>query len=382
MLPKFEHLLKELLSINSISAFDPDWDTGNRRVVEQLANWLKPLGFHCEFQALPNTTDKLNLVATLGQGDGGLVLSGHTDTVPYDQKGWQYDPFNATLKDDKYYGLGSCDMKGFFAVVLDTLRDLPLDKIQQPLIILATADEETSMAGAELLAAAGKLKGRAAIVGEPTDLSPKIKHKSITMQRISIHGQSGHSSNPDLGNSALEAMNSVIARLIDYRNAMQQQFNDAAFEVRFPTMNFGCIHGGDSANRICGSCHSDFDLRLLPGMKNQTVLNDIGEILERSSRDFGVQITLSPLFKGVDPFQQAQDSELVQLVTSLTQKEAGSVAFGTEAPYLKQLGFETVVLGPGSIDQAHQPNEYLALESIEPTKQMLRDVIKHYCYAP
>ncbi len=378
--PPFEQMLQQLLSINSISSFDKRWDTGNIDVITLLANWLEPLGFHCEIQVLKGQPHKANLIATLGTGSGGLVLAGHTDTVPYDENGWQYDALGMTNTDNRFYGLGSCDMKGFFAVVIDAIKDIVSKPPKEPIIIIATADEESSMAGAEALAAAGNVHGRYAIIGEPTNLQAMTKHKSITMQRIAIQGQSGHSSNPDLGYSALEVMHELTADLLSYRKALQQKFKDPSFKVVHPTMNMGCIHGGDSANRICSHCTLDFDARLLPSMSNKQLLQDIHKIIEKTQDKHPVNITLEPLFKGIDPFYQASDHEFVKTVERLSGQEPGSVAFATEAPYFKSMGFETVVMGPGSIDQAHQPNEYLAHDTIKPAQEIIRSLIKRYCY--
>lgn len=376
--PKFTHMLGQLLSTNSISSFDEHWDNGNLAVINTLAEWLEALGFKCEIQPLPSHPSKANLIATIGAGDGGLVLAGHTDTVPFDDNGWDYPALGVTEADDRFYGLGSCDMKGFFAIVIDALKEVDLNALQQPIIIVATADEESSMAGAEALAAAGKLQGRVAVIGEPTGLKPIISHKSITMQRVSITGQSGHSSNPALGKSALEVMHELIGELMSYRQNLQQQHNKA-FEVSTATMNLGCIHGGDNANRICGQCQLDFDLRLLPGMSNQKTLADIQNIMRVVQQRHDVGISMEPLFKGVEPFNQAKESEFVKTVERLTNAESGSVGFATEAPYFQAMGFDTIVIGPGSIDQAHQPNEFLPHDAIKPAQELIHSLIKQYC---
>ena len=349
-------------------------------VIEQLATWLEALGFACEIQPLPLQPHKANLIATLGQGSGGLVLAGHTDTVPFDETGWQYPALGVSEADNRFYGLGSCDMKGFFAVVIDALRTLEGQAPKEPIIIVATADEESSMAGAEALAAAGQLKGRCAIVGEPTSLVPITAHKSITMQRITVTGKSGHSSNPELGYSALEVMHELIGELLAYRKTLQSTHTNPLFAINTATMNLGCIHGGDSANRICGKCSLDIDLRLLPNMSNQRVLKDIQQLMQKVQARHDVSITIEALFKGVDPFDQARDSEFVQTVEKLCGNTPDTVAFATEAPYFQQLGFDTIVIGPGSIDQAHQPNEFLPLDSIKPTQRLVLDLIARYCY--
>ena len=178
-----------------------------------------------------------SLVASAGRGPDGLVLSGHTDTVPFDENRWNSDPFMLTETNGRLYGLGTADMKSFFALIIEAIRELDLSSLQQPLIILATADEETSMNGARALNA-GHLQGaRFALIGEPTGLKPVRMHKGMMMEAIRLTGLSGHSSNPALGHSALEAMHRVMTELLKWREEMQHANNNPLFEIPVPTMN-------------------------------------------------------------------------------------------------------------------------------------------------
>ncbi len=376
-LPTLKQQFAALLAAPSVSCTQPRLDQSNKSVIDLLASWLSELGFACELQEVQ--PGKFNLLATLGTGPGGLVLAGHSDTVPYDEALWQSDPLKLTERDGRWYGLGSCDMKGFFALVIEAVRELHQQPFKQPLLILATCDEESSMSGARALADAGRPLGRAAVIGEPTGLRPIRMHKGILMERIDIHGQSGHSSNPELGHSALEAMHGAIDELLILRRQWQAEFNNPQFSVPQPTLNFGCIHGGDNPNRICGQCSLEFDLRPLPGMDGDALRAVIRQKLRPLAERHQVRIEYGPLFPGVPAFEQGADSELVRLAEKLTGHSAEAVAFATEAPYLQQLGCETVVLGPGDIDCAHQPDEYLDLDRIEPTVRLLRQMISHYC---
>jgi len=378
-LPKTIDKISALIASPSISSTSPQWDSSNLAVIETLHAWLEELGFSCEVMRIPEAPTKANLIATLGQGPGGLVLSGHTDTVPCDPELWQSDPFKLQERDQKLYGLGSCDMKGFIALAVEAaslFKDVPL---KAPLIILATADEESSMSGARALVDAGKPKARAAVIGEPTGLQPIRMHKGMMMEAVRIEGQSGHSSDPSLGANALEAMHGVMSELLDIRGELQRSYQHAGFSVSVPTMNFGCIHGGDNPNRICGRCEMEFDLRPLPGMSMDSLRNMISERLHPIEAKHNVQLSVRSLFPGIPPYEQTQESELIRQVERLTGHSAASVAFGTEAPFLQSLGMETVVLGPGSINQAHQPDEFLALDQIRPTLELLQNLIKHYC---
>jgi len=252
VLPEFDEMLTQLVSEPSVSSTQPDIDRSNLRVIEHLANWLVGLGFATELMPLPNAPHKANLIATLGSGEGGLVLAGHTDTVPFDESKWQTDPFRVTAKDDNLYGLGTCDMKGFFPVALQAAQTFAGRKLSRPLTIVATSDEESSMAGARYLMEGGKPRADYAIIGEPTGLRPIWAHKGIAFMSIRLQGASGHSSNPDLGCNALESMHKVMGELIAFRDELAQEYRNPTFEVQVPTMNLGCMHAGDSPNRICG----------------------------------------------------------------------------------------------------------------------------------
>ena len=374
----YQQQLQQLVAIPSVSCAVPEWDMPNLPVVELLANWLDELGLRTQILPLPQK-GKANLIATLGEGDGGLVLAGHSDTVPYDTHRWQTDPFKLTEKDGKLFGLGATDMKGFFPVVIEALKPYLTVPLKQPVIILATADEESSMSGARALAASGTPKGRYAVIGEPTELVPVRMHKGIMMEAIRVQGSSGHSSNPALGNSALDSMNKVMSELISLRAELQTRYRNPGFAVAVPTLNLGCIHGGDGANRICGECELHFDLRLLPGMDNDEVRRIIQQRLNPIAQATGTDIILSSLFEGVDAFAEDEHSALVQTCEALTGKRSESVAFATEAPFMQQLGMQTVVLGPGSINQAHQPDEFIDTRQIEPAIAIIRGLIQKFC---
>ena len=379
-LPPLKDQFAALIAAPSVSCTQAALDQSNRAVIDLLAGWLGDLGFACEIQQV--TPGKFNLLASYGSGPGGLVLAGHSDTVPFDPQLWQTDPLKLTEVDGRWVGLGSCDMKGFFALIIEAVRTLLDQPFKQPLLILATCDEESSMAGARALAAAGRPLGRAAVIGEPTGLRPIRLHKGVMMERIDILGRSGHSSDPRLGHSALEAMHEAMGELMVLRRQWQREFNNAQFSVPQPTLNFGCIHGGDNPNRICGQCALEFDLRPLPGMDPEALRAAIRGKLQPLAERHQVRIDYAPLFPEVPPFEQAADAELVRLAERLTGHTAEAVAFGTEAPYLQRLGCETLVLGPGDIACAHQPGEYLEMSRLQPTVRLLRELIEHYCLSP
>jgi acetylornithine deacetylase len=383
--PDLFGMLQALIATPSVSCSSVQFDMSNYAVIELLAGWLEALGFSVAISpiatqpALPGRAQKANLIATLGSGPGGLVLSGHTDTVPFDEQYWSMNPFQLTEKNARWYGLGATDMKGFFPVAIEAAKAFVDQKLQQPLIILATADEESSMDGARQLVAQGQPKARFAVIGEPTDLKPARMHKGMMMESIVIVGRSGHSSDPGLGNNALEAMNDVMNDLLSFRGELQHRYRNPAFEVAVPTLNLGCIHGGDNPNRICGDCELHFDLRPLPGMDIAELRQAISQRLQPLAEKRGINIQLRSLFPGIQPFEQPQDSPLIKMVEQLTGHTAGTLGFATEAPFLRELGMDTVVFGPGSIKQAHQPDEYVEVAQLQPAIDMLRTLIRHFC---
>ncbi len=223
-LPSMKDQFAALIAAPSVSCTQPSLDQTNRPVIDLLAGWLGDLGFACDIQQV--SPGKFNLLATFGTGPGGLVLAGHSDTVPFDEALWKTDPLKLTEVDGRWVGLGSCDMKGFFALVIEAVRGLVDQPFKQPLLILATCDEESSMAGARALAEAGRPLGRAAVIGEPTGLKPIRMHKGVMMERIHILGRSGHSSDPSLGHSALEAMHDAISELKGLRTQWQLEYRN------------------------------------------------------------------------------------------------------------------------------------------------------------
>lgn len=378
-LPAFKESFAALIAAPTVSSIDPRHDQSNQPVVDLLANWFEDLGFAIETMPVAGRPGKVNLIASLGTGGGGLVLSGHTDTVPYTESAWHQDPFQLTEKDDRYYGLGTSDMKCFFPIVMQVLQSLDLNRPKCPIILLATCDEECTMAGARALVDANRGLGRYAIIGEPTGLKPVIMHKGVMIETITLKGQAGHASNPALGNSAMEGMYEVMRSLLDWRAGIQEQYSNDKFDVPVPTMNFGTIQGGDSPNRICAECELKIDLRVLPGMQVGEVRRHLRRTVEQAVAGSGLDLEFDEVLPGMPPMETDPGSELVKVAEKLTGHAAGTVNFGTEGPYLNSLGMDTVVLGPGDIDQAHQANEYIELNRIPPMQKLLEQMIVHFC---
>jgi acetylornithine deacetylase len=375
-LPTTREMIAELIATPSVSCVHADLDMSNRGVIDKLAEWSESLGFEVEIQAVDER--KSNLVARAGGGSDGLVLSGHTDTVPCDPSLWSSDPFSAHEADDRIYGLGSCDMKSFLALALAASSAVNFANLRRQLTLVATADEESTMSGARLIADNGRKLGRYCVIGEPTGLSPIRQHKGNLTMSVEFVGQSGHASDPSLGNNALEGMYHFMTTLFAYRERIEGQYNDPAFTIPAPTMNLGHIHGGDNSNRICGACTLLIDIRFLPSMSYAALRADIEQLAAEVAEARGLSLHTQTFGEG-RAMDTDEASEIARYLTHVTGKKAGSVAFGTEAPYFNAMQTETIVLGPGSINQAHQPDEFLPIEQIEPTVNLLEGLIERFC---
>ncbi|MCG7570680.1 acetylornithine deacetylase [Pseudoalteromonas sp. CNC9-20] len=379
-LPDFLHLYRELIATPSISSLDPKLSQSNRAVIEHLASWCEELGFACEIKPLSTDADKFNLIAKRGHGSGGLMLAGHTDTVPFDQGRWSMDPFTLSERDNKLFGLGSIDMKGFFAFVLNAIAELDASKQQQPLIILATADEETTMAGAQEVAKYPDLKPARCVIGEPTDMTPVFTHKGHMTSAVRIIGKSGHSSDPERGINAIEVMHLVIQKLLVLKEDLKNKYSIEHFAIPYPTLNLGHIHGGDNANRICGCCELQLDMRPLPGLS----IVELQAMLLAATQDITARypgcVEVIDMHDPIPAFAGTTDSALVQLAQKISQQPAIAVNYCTEAPFIQQLGCETIVMGPGSINQAHQPDEFLAMDRIAPSQRIIKELIQQSCW--
>ena len=199
------------------------------------------------------------------------------------------------------------------------------------------------------------------------------------MDCIRLLGKSGHSSDPSLGNNALDAMHRVIEELVCFRNELKEKYTSELFSIPHPTLNLGSIHGGDNPNRICGQCELKFDIRLTPGMNIATVRAEIQERVERVTAPLGIEYKMEKIFEGIPAFFAEENSALLKTAEKLTGHTGISVAFGTEGPFLRDLGMDTIILGPGNIDQAHQPDEYMSMDMINPSIEIIRKLISQYC---
>lgn len=381
MQPDLREMLAGLVASPSVSCADTTLDTSNRPIAETLAGWLEELGFACALQPLPDNDAKVNLIATLGARDSreGLVLAGHLDTVPFDEAGWVSDPFRLDERDGRLYGLGTADMKGFLAIAADVASAYRAADLDKPLVILASADEECGMDGARALMEAGDRPGRHVVIGEPTGLVPIRRHKGIFMESIRVTGAAGHSSDPAHGVNAICGMRHVLAALAAFRDELRERAPADGFPVPHATLNLGVLRGGDSPNRIPARCELQIDLRFPPGMDMNALRSELRERAQAALTDSGCGIEFMELFVGTPAMETPADAPIVTASETLTGTPARAVDFGTEGAFYNRLGMDTVILGPGDIAQAHQPNEYLALDRIEPMRRILHGLVERFC---
>ncbi|UKH20230.1 acetylornithine deacetylase [Actinobacillus pleuropneumoniae] len=375
---KFIERYRNLIALPTISSLEAAEDQSNKQLIELLATWLADFGFKTEIIRVEGSRDKYNLLATYGEGESGLLLAGHTDTVPFDEGKWTFNPFTLTEQDGKFYGLGTADMKGFFAFIVDVVSQIDLNKLTKPLRILATADEETTMLGARTFAQHTHIRPDCAIIGEPTSLKPIRAHKGHVGEAVRITGKSGHSSNPDRGINAIELMHQATGYLMNMRNQLREKYHNDLFKVPYPTMNFGNIHGGDAINRICACCELQFDMRPLPNLPVEDLYAMVNENLKPMLEQYSDLIEIRHLHDGIPGYECEHSAQVVQVVEKLLGEKCDAVNYCTEAPFIQQL-CPTLVLGPGSIEQAHQPDEFLETKFIEPTRELLTKMILHFC---
>ncbi len=370
-----QQTLSDLVAINSVSAHS------NEKLIAYLEIRCKSFGFTTERQVHTDEAGvtKINLIARSPRADGSieLVLVGHTDTVPFDPA-WT-DALTLTEKNGKLFGRGACDTKAFIAAALTALSRLDLSKLRQPLALVFTADEEIGCLGAKRLADAKPFRANYAIVGEPTSLQPIHAGKGYCLAEIIVRGKEGHSAYPHLGASAIFRAARLISR-IESLAAELQSDQRAGFDPPFATLNVGLVKGGNAKNIIPGECRFTLEWRTIPGQPSNHVLDLVAAaVAELKQRDAGFECEINAS-RADDSFESPLDSPLVKFLEEQSQKPAGTVAFGTEAPSMISLGADAVVFGPGDIRVAHRTGEFVPVFELEKCAQILAQAIQHFCF--
>ncbi len=353
----------------------------NLELIFYLANRLESAGARVEVMR-DESGEKANLWATLGpEADGGIVLSGHTDVVPVTDQDWTHDPFDMVERDGRLYGRGTCDMKGFLAACL-TMAPVFAERIGgRPLHFAFTHDEETGCIGAGHLVAALRDRGMRpamAIIGEPTEMRVIEGHKGCYEYTTEFRGREGHGSAPDRGVNAVEYAARYIARLLALRELLKTRAPEGSrFDPPHTTINVGALQGGVAHNVIASRAQLDWEMRPVVPADADFVKADLAGY----ARDI-----LLPAMRAVDPeadiltkvvgeiagLEPMEMNAARDLVADLTGANAAhTVPFGTEAGLFQSLGMDCIVCGPGSIEQAHKADEYLALDQLQACLDML-----------
>jgi acetylornithine deacetylase len=369
-------LLRSLVAIDSVSR------NGNARIIALIEEILRPLGASTErLTYTDGGVEKTNLIARFGRpasGDrhAGLALVGHTDTVPYDE-GWG-EALQLVEREGKLYGRGACDTKAFIACALAVAGRVDAKKLQQPLWLIFTADEEIGCLGAKKLVERGTPRPALAIVGEPTSLTPIRANKGYCLGEVTVRGREGHSAYPGRGASAILGAGRFLAELEKLESRLRQS-TDPEFSPPFTTLNVGIIRGGKAKNIIAGECTFTLEWRPTPGQPHSVVLSEVQAIAARLHReqprlDFQVE-----LLRFDEASSTPRDSELVRFLEEQSGHASGTVAFGTEAPQLHALGATPVVFGPGDIRTAHQTGEFVPVDELVRCEEILGKAIERFC---
>ena len=368
--------------IRTLVGFDTISRDSNLPLIEFVENYLDDQGIRSRRVPSPDGA-KSNLVASVGpERAGGVILSGHTDVVPVDGQDWDTDPFGVVQAEGRLYGRGTCDMKGFIGIALALVPQMKT--LRRPLHFALSYDEEVGCLGAPAMieTITAELPAPAAvIVGEPTSMAAVTGHKGIVALRTVVRGYETHSSQTQRGVSAVM----TAARLVGYLGGMAEQLAadtepGNGFEPHHSTVHVGIIQGGIALNIISRDCEFVWDIRNIPPDDPQVLVDQFeqycrDEVLpEMRRRHPDCSITTELLAQA--PAFGMSDSPALALVQSLTgQSNTGQVSYAAEAGLFQAAGLPVVLCGPGSIDQAHQPNEYISLSQVAAGEAFLRDLI-------
>jgi len=373
-------IISNLISFKTISGED------NNELINYCDEMLKKLGA-TSFKTYDKDKKRVNLFATLKAKKSSdkmpIILSGHTDVVPV-SKGWSTDPFKVVIKEDKLYGRGSCDMKGFIACVLAYAPIFSKSELDRDIHFSFTFDEETACKGAPILIQELKnrgLKNGICIVGEPTNMKIIDAHKGCYEYTTYFEGLAGHSSQPHKGVSAVEYAARYVNKLIELRQKLKdREPKDSIFDPPYSTLQIGGIFGGIAHNVIADKCYINWETR--PVVKEDGVFlnteldkyaNEV--LLPEMKKVFSKSSIRKEIIGEIIGFERIKNSEACEFISNITGDNSREVvSFGTEAGLFQEIGISTAVCGPGSIEQAHKIDEFIKLEEINKCLKFLDGV--------
>ena len=381
MNPRALDILKTLISFDTTSSLS------NLALIHYVQQLLHSHGIDATL-VHDEAGGKANLFASVGPRHvPGVLLSGHTDVVPVAGQAWTRPPFEATVSDGKLYGRGSCDMKGFIAVALDVLLSAAGQALARPLQLALSYDEEIGCVGVRRLLDVLHLAPQRpflCIVGEPTNMHFALGHKGKASYRVHCHGQEAHSSLAPLAANAIHLASDFIARLRHTQKQLQQQgAHDDAYDIAYSTVHVGRIDGGKALNIVPNLCTLEFEIRHLPADDPEVMLAQLAEQAEAIAREAKKVSGVADIhIETLNAYPGLDTSPTVDAVRWLNQfaapgTEQVKVAFGTEGGlFAQRLKVPVVVCGPGSIEQAHKPDEYVALSQLQACERLLHTLLE------
>ena len=385
---------ESLAMIEQLIAFDTTSRESNLGLIEWVRDWLKGQGVESTL-VYDAERRKANLFATVHGRNGpaavarpGIVLSGHTDVVPVDGQAWDSDPFKASIRDGRLYARGACDMKGFIGVALAMTPKFVAADLKVPLHFALSYDEEVGCVGVrgliEQLAREG-FKAAGVIVGEPTSMQVIVAHKGKRSFRCVVHGREAHSALTPQGVNAIEYAARMISYIRHVADRMGQlEPRDNGFDVPFTTLQTGTIKGGTATNIVPRECVFDWEFRYLPGANPDAIENEVrgfAQSLEPEMKKVAAEAGIDIRLTSDAPGSNAGDSDAVtQLAIALARNpHTAKVAYATEAGLFEKAGLPSIICGPGSIEQAHKPNEYCELEQLAQCESFMDRLVERIC---
>lgn len=370
--------------IDRLIGFDTVSRDSNMALIDFVRTYLDDFGVKSHL--VPNGDgSKANLYATVGpMAEGGVVLSGHTDVVPVDGQPWTSDPFVVVERDERLFGRGTCDMKSFIAIALALVPEM--DKLRKPIHFALSYDEEVGCIGAPHMIA--KLvehlpKPAAVIVGEPTDMKVVTAHKGMTTAKTVVTGHEAHSSQTHRGVSAVMTAAHLINHLAEVAEARRQNADEkCGFEPAYTSIHVGLVKGGTAVNIISRQCEFEWDIRSVPGDDPLKIVEDFRRYcstevepkMKAVAKEAGIETTIGVQTPALQPQPESTAEQLAKSI--LGDHTTHKVPYAAEAGQFQEAGFATIICGPGSIDQAHQPDEYISLQQVAAGEAFLRSVVQ------
>lgn len=380
-------LLDDAELLRRLIGFDTTSRNSNLPVADFISDYLDRPGVRITRNPSPDD-QKTNLVIELGPATEepdrpGLVLSGHMDTVPADEPGWHSDPFTMTERDGAWFGRGTADMKGFLALAMNRVALSDPATLKHPLALLFTYDEELGTLGAEQFAQSWETPAtlpRHVLIGEPTSLRTARMHKGHLKCRFVFEGISAHSGYPHLGRSAIEPAALAVTALAILRRELEAERGPSAElfpDVPYVALNVGTIEGGAAINVVPDRCVIDVGVRVLPGMDSsrmaERVHQAVRQVLPEAKFEFMVTGDSPPfMLDAAAPIHQ-------HVCAAVGQTGSSSVSFATDAGWLQTVGFDCVVMGPGSIEVAHKPDEFIPMDEFHRAAGLMDGLVQRLC---